>query len=283
MELITNILIEYLKHNKRIVVPKLGAFIVKQPSGVIIFSDLMRNDDGVLRSLLMAYGTKEIEANGMIDRFVFDIHHAISRGETFSINGFGDFSSGANNTIIFKHKREPMVFGGNIKPPVEALTSEKLKLQRIVESQTVARRTAATTKRTSTSARTKSSREEDDLLTLGKPDAYLRGLKYDKNKNKKRGEERSEAKRSNVPSLVVIFIIAIISGVAVWVGWQWLNMDKEQENVVEQLPVREVADDIVVADSLATDSLTVATPDEAAILMDGRDTTTFSPNNRVTL
>lgn len=283
MELITNILIEYLKHNKRIVVPKLGAFIVKQPSGVIIFSDLMRNDDGVLRSLLMAYGTKEIEANGMIDRFVFDIHHAISRGETFSINGFGDFSSGANNTIIFKHKREPMVFGGNIKPPVEALTSEKLKLQRIVESQTVARRTAATTKRTSTSARTKSSREEDDLLTLGKPDAYLRGLKYDKNKNKKRGEERSEAKRSNVPSLVVIFIIAIISGVAVWFGWQWLNTDKEQENVVEQLPVREVADDVVVTDSLATDSLTVATPDEAAILMDGRDTTTFSPNNRVTL
>lgn len=283
MELITNILIEYLKHNKRIVVPKLGAFIVKQPSGIIIFSDLMRNDDGVLRSLLMAYGTKEIEANGMIDRFVFDIHHAISRGEIFSINGFGDFSSGENNTIIFKHKREPMVFGGNIKPPVEALTSEKLKLQRIVESQTVARRSAAATKRTSTSSRTKSSREEEDLLTLGKPDAYLRGLKYDKNKNKKRSEERSEAKRSNVPSLVVILIIAIISGVAVWYGWQWLNTDKEQGDVVEQLPVREIVDDIVVADSLATDSLTIATPDGTAIVMDGRDTTIFSHNNRVTL
>lgn len=63
----------------------------------------------------------------------------------------------------------------------------------------MARRSAAATKRTSTSSRTKSSREEEDLLTLGKPDAYLRGLKYDKNKNKKRSEERSEAKRSNVP------------------------------------------------------------------------------------
>ena len=49
MKLITNILIEYLKHNRRLVVPKLGAFIVKQPSGVIRFSELIRTDDGVLR------------------------------------------------------------------------------------------------------------------------------------------------------------------------------------------------------------------------------------------
>lgn len=60
-------------------------------------------------------------------------------------------------------------------------------------------------------------------------------------------------------------------------------MDKEQGDVVEQLPVREIMDDIAVADSLATDSLTVATPDGTAIVMDGRDTTIFSPNNRVTL
>ena len=53
MKLITNILSEYLKHNKRLVVPKLGAFIVKQPSGVIRFTELIRNDDGILRSLLM--------------------------------------------------------------------------------------------------------------------------------------------------------------------------------------------------------------------------------------
>ena len=54
MELLTNIIVEYLKHNKRLVVPRLGAFIVKQSNGVIVFSELMRNDDGVLHSLLTA-------------------------------------------------------------------------------------------------------------------------------------------------------------------------------------------------------------------------------------
>lgn len=276
MELITNILIEYLKYNKRIVVPKLGAFIVKQPSGVIIFSDLMRNDDGVLRSLLMAYGVKELEANGMIDRFVFDVHHAISRDQVFTINGLGDFSKGENNTIIFKHKREPLVFGGNIKPPVEALTSEKLKLQRIVESQSMARRTSA--KRTSSGTQAKSSREEDvDLLTMGKPDAYLRGLKYDKNKNKKRNEERSEIKRNNVPSLLVILIVAIISCVAVWFGWQWLEMDKSATTSTADVVTREAVAEIIEQDSLAADSLSIVMPEGAAIEMQRNDTTTYSP------
>ena len=76
MKLLTNIIGEYLKHNKRLVVPKLGTFIVKAQGGAILFSDLMRNDDGVLRSLLMAYGMKELEANGLIDRLVFEVRHA---------------------------------------------------------------------------------------------------------------------------------------------------------------------------------------------------------------
>ena len=127
MELITNILIEYLKHNKRIVVPKLGAFIVKQPSGIIRFTDLIRNDDGVLRSLLIAYGISELEAIGKIDRFVFEIRHALSQGEKYNIADLGEFRTGENNTILFSHKSEPRVIGGSIKPPVEALNLEKLK------------------------------------------------------------------------------------------------------------------------------------------------------------
>ena len=124
MELITNILIEYLKHNKRIVVPKLGAFIVKQQSGVVRFCDLMRNDDGVLRSLLVAYGMNELEANGKIDRFVFEIHHAIGQKRSFMLEGFGEFRAGDNNTITFIHSLEPREIGGNIKPPLEILNIE---------------------------------------------------------------------------------------------------------------------------------------------------------------
>lgn len=226
VELITNILIEYLKHNKRIVVPKLGAFIVKQPSGVIVFSDLMRSDDGVLRSLLMAYGVKELEANGMIDRLVFDIHHAINRGESYTIEDFGDFVAGENNTIKFKHKREPQIFGGNIKPPVEILDVERQKLQRETPARQPHTREGKAPQRQRQSATKRHVVDDDDTLRIGKPDAYLRGLKYDKNKNKKRSEERLESKRRRRPSLAVMLLIVIIAAVIIWGGWQWLKSNE---------------------------------------------------------
>ena len=43
---------EFLRTHKRLVVPQLGAFIVKAPGGEILFSELFKRDDGVLRGLL---------------------------------------------------------------------------------------------------------------------------------------------------------------------------------------------------------------------------------------
>lgn len=255
VELITNIIIEYLKHNKRLVVPKLGAFIVKQPAGIILFSDLMRGDDGVLRSLLMAYGVKELEANGMIDRFVFDIHHAINRGESYTIEGFGEFMASDNNSIKFHHKREPQVFGGNIKPPVEALNTEREKLQRVEAARHTHNREVRATQRPRQSA-SRSTVKEDDMMHLGRPEAYLRGLKYDNSKNKKRSEEHMEAKHRRRPSLAAVLVIAIIVGGLIWGGWWWL---KKNDTAVESTA-------IVVA--TATDALTGAdiTIDTAAMV-----------------
>ena len=47
---------EFLRTHKRLVVPQLGAFIVKAPGGEIRFSELFKRDDGVLRGLLTAAG-----------------------------------------------------------------------------------------------------------------------------------------------------------------------------------------------------------------------------------
>ena len=47
---------EFLRTHKRLVVPQLGAFIVKAPGGEILFSELFKRDDGVLRGLLTAAG-----------------------------------------------------------------------------------------------------------------------------------------------------------------------------------------------------------------------------------
>lgn len=248
MELITNILIEYLKHNKRIIVPKLGAFIVKQPSGIIRFTDLMRNDDGVLRSLLMAYGISELEATGKIDRYVFEIRHAISQGEKYTIADLGEFRAGENNTILFSHKSEPKVIGGNIKPPVEVLNLEKLKLGLLTNTISLSEGEIKTQK-----TKLKPQSTEINTLSSNKPDYYLRGLNYDDRK-KKRDEERADkrkAPRRRTPLLMLLIFIMIAGGV--YGLWHWLNSEQivshEATYVVEEQTTIET-DSLMIRDSL---------------------------------
>lgn len=55
---------QYLESHKRLVVPQLGTFIVKEPGVSIVFSELLKRDDGTLRRLLIDGGLSELEAAG---------------------------------------------------------------------------------------------------------------------------------------------------------------------------------------------------------------------------
>ena len=272
MKLLTNIITEYLKHNKRLVVPKLGTFIVKAQGGAILFSDLMRNDDGVLRSLLMAYGMQELEANGLIDRFVFEVRHATARGANYSIEGFGDFVQGANNTIAFRQKREKVVIGGNIKPPVETLADEQRKMER-VRQRREAESAPAQRKKQKEQKREKSRptkvEEDDDIISMTKPDSYLRGLKYDKKKNKKRDEDFMipETQRHGGRNMLFMLVAAIIVGIAVWFVWQYLNSNytltinsNNEPTVAEAVELRDSTALVEPRDTVASDSVTLVNP-----------------------
>ena len=251
VEIITNIIVEYLKHNKRLCVPKLGTFIVKQSSGSIVFSDLMRGDDGVLRSLLMAAGMRELEANGAIDRFVFEIRHAVSVEGSKKIEGLGEFSANINNTITFTPVSQTRVIGGNIKPPVEII-------QKRIPPRQEARPKPQTT-RTITAKRSQESTEEG--LTLGKPDAYLRGLKYDSRKNKKRDEMRPVKRvHGGGKGWIIVLLLAIIIGGAAYILWpRTTNLTPPPANIVEAV----IASDTTLLDTLpAIDSLNTANTTE---------------------
>lgn len=275
MKLLTNIIGEYLKHNKRLVVPKLGTFIVKAQGGAILFSDLMRNDDGVLRSLLMAYGMKELEANGLIDRLVFEVRHATSRGESYTIEGLGDFTQGPNNTLTFRQKREKVVIGGNIKPPVETLVDEQRKIERVrqrreAESAPVQRKKQKELKdQKRESRRSAKVEEDDDIISMTKPDSYLRGLKYDQKKNKKRDEDFMipETQRHNGRNMLFMLVAAIIVGIAVWFVWQYLNSNytltinsNNEPTVAEAVELRDSTTLVEPRDTVASDSVTLVNP-----------------------
>ena len=255
--------------------PKLGTFIVKAQGGAILFSDLMRNDDGVLRSLLMAYGMKELEANGLIDRLVFEVRHATSRGESYTIEGLGDFTQGPNNTLTFRQKREKVVIGGNIKPPVETLVDEQRKIERVRQRREAESTPAQRKKQKELKEQKRESRrpakveEDDDIISMTKPDSYLRGLKYDQKKNKKRDEDFMipETQRHGGRNMLFMLVAAIIVGIAVWFVWQYLNSNytltinsNNEPTVAEAVELRDSTALVEPRDTVASDSVTLVNP-----------------------
>ena len=95
--------------NKRLVVPNLGTFIVKKAGEQILFSNLMKGDDGVLRGLLVAEGLSAIEAAALLDRFVFEANFRLQQGLACSLKNFGTLRNGDNGTVLFDY--EPQMDG----------------------------------------------------------------------------------------------------------------------------------------------------------------------------
>lgn len=118
------VIAQYLSSHRRLIIPQMGAFIVKEPGRSVLFSELLKRDDGVLRSLLAARGTSELEAGGEIDRFVFEVRHAIQQGREFPLEGLGVLKPGPNETIAFTYAPQPAGAAGNAAPASMAGTDE---------------------------------------------------------------------------------------------------------------------------------------------------------------
>ena len=126
--MVVEIISKYLEANKRLIIPNLGAFIVKVPAQTILFSNLLKNDDGVLRSLLVQNGMSEIEAAGVVDRFVFEINYRLQSNGECRLGGFGRLVAGANGAVAFEYA--PAIEGddleGSVNTPAENMSVESV-------------------------------------------------------------------------------------------------------------------------------------------------------------
>ncbi len=102
--MLNKIISQYLKSHKRLVIPALGTFVVKDGGEQVIFTEMYRRDDGVLSSLLVQSGVPELEAAGVIDRMVFEVRHAVQNGSSYLIEGVGVLRQGENGTIAFSYE-----------------------------------------------------------------------------------------------------------------------------------------------------------------------------------
>lgn len=107
--MVVEVISKYLATNKRLVVPNLGTFIVKKAGEHILFSNLMKGDDGVLRGLLVEEGLSAIEAAAVLDRFVFEANFRLQQGLACSLKNFGTLRNGDNGTVLFDY--EPQMDG----------------------------------------------------------------------------------------------------------------------------------------------------------------------------
>ncbi len=105
--MITQIISEYLKSHRRLNITGVGAFISKEEGGEILFSELLKKDDGVLRTILSNSGMREIEVAASIDRFAFEIRHFtdLADGE-FRMEGFGTLKRNSGGKLTFIPSQE---------------------------------------------------------------------------------------------------------------------------------------------------------------------------------
>ena len=106
--MLSKIIIAKLNENHRVVIPGLGVFIMRE-DGRVLFSELMRDDDGVLRSALVSeHGMGEIEAARMVERFAADIHHSLDHGMSYRLEGLGALSIDERGLAVFKGREEEL-------------------------------------------------------------------------------------------------------------------------------------------------------------------------------
>ncbi len=152
---LAELIYEYLKSNRRLVVPQLGAFLVKEPAHKIFFSTFLKRDDGVLRELIISSGLSEVEAEALLNRLLFEIRYAIENREVYSLMGVGNFTGDESGTLVFSEwvgEPEPV----EDAPVVEEKVEEELPKQEEVSIVT------ATIKEEQTSILTEQADKESD-------------------------------------------------------------------------------------------------------------------------
>lgn len=265
MELLIHTVKEHLEHNKRIVVPRLGTFIVKPDGETIVFSELLRDDDGVLRALLTAKGLGELEIDGMIDRMIFNIRHAVSGGKEYAVEGFGTFTAGANGTIRFTGAKHKSVVQGYIKPAIPM-------------SDNADRREA---KAPITTMYDKPGEHAVKMSRshIANPDPYLRGLKYDKHKKSEREGTvyvMSGVTPSRRHNMLIALIAAIaVIGVASYIFIRFRNNPGQEEVVVGD---NAYIEDIDAPDAAAADIDAGSDPEAAPTDTNRQDETAAADN-----
>ena len=130
--MINEIVAAYLRENKRLVIPALGAFIRKDGSGEVVFVEFLKKDDGVLTELLERhYGLSRNEAVEAIAQYVEQAKQHIARHGFFIIGGVGTLRPDANSLLELSY--DPSVDEKTVAVSMEAEKPVEKSVEKLVE------------------------------------------------------------------------------------------------------------------------------------------------------
>lgn len=239
--MLIRVLSKYLESHKRLVVPQLGAFLVKEPERELVFTELLRRDDGILRGLLREAGLNEIETAGEIDRFVFEVRHAIEHGAEFRLGELGTLKAGNNATIVLVNGALPEPVAESnpadseepaVQPEAESTPSEQQEDAADTSKQTTSKQTICPEKVT---AAVETAFADPHISNSAKrnPEPYVRGLKYgkpQKTTNAYRYIDRP-VRRQGMDRFLLLAVIAAVIAVAAIAFGLWRD---RQDRILEE-------------------------------------------------
>lgn len=278
--MIIKIISKYLENNKRLVVPNLGAFIVKDAGHKILFSNLMKSDDGVLRTLLIEHGVSELEAAGTIDRFVFEVNFRLERDGVCGLDKFGALKRGANGVISFINNptaQGEVLDGGlevhlaerketeSVVTPKEEKPAEPVVAQEDDDEEELVIKVVPKSQPEPVAQRNPRPQQPKDNLTVStqkRPASYVKGLQYGKGGKIITGREYATSRKSSKSDLIMKIAIgaAVLAMLAIGYGvyCEWKNMSYGgyDEPIIESTSV----DDISAEKSIVNPDLEYITP-----------------------
>ena len=265
--MIVELISKYLESNKRLVVPNLGAFIVKEAGRTVLFSNLIKTDDGVLRSLVERNGVSQLEAAGVVDRFVFEVKDSLEKSGVCALGGFGELRNGANGTLQFTYN--PSVKGENLDGNAAAKLAEREAARRVAQEETTMEQdeeieiSVAPRKEAEPQAAPAPEKQVEQRVEVEqKPEQeietprqrrvapreqndYVKGLRYGKGRKVVTGREGVTSRRSNNGDLIIkiAIVAAIIATLALayglyndWRNQQYLYEDLRDEQIYDEVP-----------------------------------------------
>lgn len=258
-KMIVEIITKYLESNKRLVVPNLGTFIVKVAGESVLFSALIKNDDGVLRSLVQQQGMSELEAAGAVDRFVFEVNYRLQNDKECRLKGFGLLKSGDSGVATFQY--DTAVDGDNLdgvtaerkRPEAKAQTVEVN--SKVEESQPKSAPVEEAVSEPEPAEEEQPRQKPMPRRDIGNPrvsvsakmnpEDYVKGLRYGKGRKVVTGRETATSRRSSKSDIIMKIAIgaAVIATLALAYGFynDWRNAHYDEptisnEEIYEEAP-----------------------------------------------